>query len=144
MNNNFSIIKNNLKKGDIITMGWFGFPVEHYGFYDGNGGIYENRLGHGVKYISVEDFFKRYDYWKIKNIHSANRSDEEINKMIERAKSQLGKKYYIFNYNCEHFIDYVNGNKLYSESLSRLGNLGLGLAIGGLISGVAIYYYVKK
>ena len=139
---NLTTLKNSLQKGDIITMGWYAFPVEHYGFYDGVG-IYENRMGHGVKYISLDDFFKRYDYWKIKNIHKANRSDEEINKMVARARQELGKEYKVLTYNCEHFIDLVNGSKLYSESLSRLGNLGLGFVLGGIIAGGLIYYYYK-
>ena len=139
MEEKFSIVKNKLKRGDVIIMGWYGFPVEHYGIYDGKG-IYENRMGKNVKYESVDYFFKRYNYWKVKYIFPAGTNEDAINQAIERAKSKVGVKYNLFSFNCEHFIDYVLGHPLKSESLGRIGNFSTGLLIGGIIVGLVIKY----
>lgn len=140
MDKKFSLVKNELKKGDVIVMGWFGFPVEHYGIFDGEG-VYENKMGYGVRWLPLNEFFKRYDYWQIKYIFPSATNEQGINEALARAKSQLDKKYHLFNYNCEHFIDYVLGHPLKSESLGRLGNFTAGLLLGGIIVGLAIKLY---
>jgi len=139
---NKSQLKDTLQKGDIIVMGWDFFPIEHYGFYDGSG-IYENRMGVGVGYLPLDEFLKRYDYWKVKDVFRASDSATEIDKMIQKAKSRLGEKYNAFKFNCEHYIDYILGHPLKSESLGRLGNLTSGILLGTGLTILGIYIYKK-
>lgn len=127
-----------LERGDIIIMGFGILPIEHIAIYDG-AGIYENRIGKNVVYVSYEDFISRYQFWDIKQTYKVTASEDELTKIFDKAKKLLGKKYDVIKYNCEHFIDDILGVPRRSESLEKVANLVIGLSVG-----IGITLLVKK
>lgn len=126
-----------LERGDIIIMGFGILPIEHIAIYDGKG-IYENRIGKNVVYVTYDDFIARYQFWDIKETYKITASEEELEKIFSKAKKLLGKKYDVLNYNCEHFIDDIFGKPQRSESLEKVVSLGAGLIVGSIITSIAI------
>lgn len=45
--------------------------------------------------------------------------------VIQRARSQLGSKYDLFNWNCEHFVHWAHGLKLESPQLQSVALISM-------------------
>ncbi len=118
--NNWDFIRSThtLRKGDVVLVGSLRRlssyviegPVTHGLLYIGKR-RFIHAIGDGVEYVSLHDFFCEYDTMVILRSKKANR--EEISRIIECAKKQVGKPYdYEFTRDAEKFyctelIEYV-------------------------------------
>lgn len=101
-----------MEKGSVIRVSIVrrgGFGPEHYGVYDGNGGVYhfvgENIYNVYVRYSTIEEFENEGTAF-IDSSYERAFSPEEI---IRRAQSKLGSSlggYDLYSNNCEHFASW--------------------------------------
>lgn len=98
-----------MKKGDIIRISILrkvGFGPEHYGIYDGNGGVYhyDGRTINNVyvQYTSLDEF----KAGGVAYVYSGYEAKFSADEVVKRATSKLGSHlggYKIYSNNCEHF-----------------------------------------
>lgn len=129
-----------LKAGNILHLGTWYIPLEHWAIVSDKNTILENKINHGVIETTFDDFFGRYQFFKVKSIHSLSQSEAE--KAIARARSIIGKKYDLIHFNCEHFIDFILNRELVSEQVLAANRLLWGLGIGTI--GTAIFFNRTK
>ncbi|MES2679370.1 MAG: hypothetical protein V4635_05765 [Bacteroidota bacterium] len=115
---------NNLKSGDVIVVpeGIFNL-VAHYVVYRGvdfNGTeqYMENINGHGVRYITGEQFIS--DYPVAKRIRRFTGSDCERQLAIERGDALIGRPYHLVRFNCEDYANHIQYNKAYSKQTKSI------------------------
>ncbi len=137
---NFYIKKHNLKPADRIVTPKSGLRlVQHHVIYLGqnyNGVdlIIENKVGHGVRIITADQFFSQSP--EITRIERFKGNGYQREQAVKRALDNVGKPYSLINFNCESFSNLVQHNRV--ESKQSNTGLGLGLlALGLLIAGVA-------
>ncbi|MBL4662026.1 MAG: lecithin retinol acyltransferase family protein [Flavobacteriaceae bacterium] len=112
----------------------------HHGLYDGAGFVVHNSKKYGRVIRESLDTFSEGKKVICSNIQSANPVLAN-----ECAMKLIGRPYYLFSDNCEHFVQLCNQNIVESPQLQKYlsGAAGLALAIGsknkGLqASGIAI------
>lgn len=105
---------------DMIT------NISHYAVYagkseDGTDWMIHNNIGTGVSWVQLNQLLQngheRIDRFIGKNY-------ERI-KLVEKAKSMLGKTYSVINFNCEHFARLVKDGVCESRQLK---NFTIGIA----------------
>lgn len=110
--------KYELQTGDIIVMGIDGLPIEHWAMVFGDE-VIENRIFDEVKFVSISDFFNRYDWWKLKKIDSNYRNSPYIPLFLNNARNLVGEKYDLLNFNCQHLINKLLNKPVKSPSLEQ-------------------------
>jgi len=100
----------------------------HYGIYYIENGVeylFENTIENGVVQSTI-DFF-RSKYPKIIKVRKFNGNDDGRQKVIERAKQELGKPHNWLTNNCEQFANYAQYGVRYSkqEILVGIGLVGI-------------------
>lgn len=137
MGKNFYIIKYNLKPGDrIVTpksaLKWVQHHVIYLGQnYDGVDLIIENKIGHGVRIITADQFFTECPI--VTRIEPFSGTGWERQAAIKRALDNVGQPYSLINFNCESFAELVQHNKIKSNQ----ANTGLIIAGVALLIGIA-------
>jgi hypothetical protein len=120
-----------LRTGDRLVRTKGGLLTKHHavyaGFHSGQHIVAENQRGHGVRYISLNQFlsegklerveYNNFDYW----------TQERI---IQRINNLLHKEYDLFMYNCEAFANHV----LHGKATSKQVRNGIGIGIVGLLA----------
>jgi len=101
-----------MEKGNVIRVSIarkVGFGPEHYGVYDGNGGVYhyvgDDIYSVYVRYSSLEEFENGGRAFLDSNYEGAFSPGV----IIRRAKSKVGASlggYNIYSNNCEHFASW--------------------------------------
>jgi Permuted papain-like amidase enzyme, YaeF/YiiX, C92 family len=129
-----SIIKQyNLKPGDRIVVPKSGLRViQHHAIYLGQNNqgvdlIAENKIGHGVRLITANEFFEY-----VINITSIERfagNNYERQLAVQKALQKLGKPYDLINYNCENFATEIQTGVSYSEQVVTIYK-GVAVAAG--------------
>lgn len=104
----------NLEIGDILVRNKGGIFSQHYAVYLGNEEIAENQVGKGVHIISLAEFLQGEKLNKVKKSNLTLTQQQEV---LNRVESLLGKKYNLLTYNCEHFVNQVVYNKIYSKQV---------------------------
>lgn len=105
-----------------------GLGIRHYGIYVGPRGpagedVVHNRKGAGVEF----DYLARVcGVLPVRIERRAAPGTEEL--IVRRALSLLGKRYNLFEFNCEHFASVVQQGVNKSSQVST----GLGLALGAV------------
>jgi hypothetical protein len=67
---------------------------------------------------------------------------KDLSTTLKRARSLLGTKYDIIDFNCEHFIDYIFDRKPISEQVLIANRFVLGAIIGSLAT--ILFFKMKK
>ena len=127
----------NFRAGDVLYLGTWYLPLEHWALVTDNNTVIENRFGIGVIETKIEDFIKRYQYFNLKKVIRDDTKDLQV--VLQRARSLLGNKYSLIDFNCEHFIDYIFDRKPISEQVIIANRFILGAIAGA----VATYIIVK-
>ncbi len=106
MNNS---ILNQLHSADVIVVKkrkGLGRVLNHYIVNTGNNTFIGN-LKNGVKVLSnteLTELMINYEPIRIKPFVGSN---YQRNRAVNRAYSRIGQKYNLFNFNCEHFANWV-------------------------------------
>lgn len=137
MNTHYSIDKfvqeNNLKKGDVVIarrnmLGILDHYIVYLGVDDWGQHQFIANLAPEVRYLSEEEIeflLKDYTPYRIRRFEG---SDWERFQAEDRAIGQLGKQYDLIDQNCEHFANYVQKGKAYSQQTKNAKNAALGIA----------------
>ena len=111
-----------------VPSGWGPY---HYGIVaepvSGTQTVVHNTKGKGVQHTTLEEF----SGGQIIEIVRAPQSFRDVNIILRRAKSQIGKPYDLFSANCEHFVNWVIEETPRSEQLAFV--VVASLVIGGVI-----------
>jgi hypothetical protein len=103
--------------------------------YHGVEWISENYQGKGVRMVRADNFFRRNKKFQIQKFDGVQTDREAA---IKRALTELGKPYDLFKYNCEHYAEYVQHNRIFSEQVEAareaIGRAGVFLIVIGIIS----------
>jgi uncharacterized protein YycO len=132
---NHLIQEHGIQKGDKVSRLKRGVPViRHYAIYlgsndDGRHLFAENNVDNGVQIVTAHDFFR--DSNNI-IVEPTNSSWQQREKSVQFAKSKIGQKYNLINYNCEHFANEVTTGKSISKQIIGWGMGALLLVAGGI------------
>lgn len=126
---------NQLSIGDriVVPKSFFNLVQHHaifLGYSNGHYWFIENKEGHGVRKITAEVFFAGVD--RITRIEKFqpkwNYSREDL---ARYALNKLGVSYHLTRYNCEHFANQVQHQRV--ESKQANVGIGLGLLAGSIL-----------
>ncbi len=103
--------------GTVLRVGsQWGF--HHYGITDrpswGTETVIHATKGRGVESTSLAEFAAGHPV----EVARSPQSSSEQNTILQRAYSQIGKPYALFDANCEHFVNWVLSGVAYSKQLS--------------------------
>ena len=130
---NFYVNHYNLTTGDRIIVPKSGFNiVQHHALvlhnYYGVDYIIECDYIHGVRIVTVDEFFRINP--KVTRIERFTGTYSEQHHIMQRAMTQVGKPYSLWNYNCEHFVNEILFGKKESKQVS---NFSLGAGVVALL-----------
>lgn len=126
----------NLKPADRIVVPKSDLRiVQHHAIYlgqnhQGQDLIAENVVGVGVRLITVEEFFN--GVIEIAQIERFRGGNYERKLAVQKALNKLGQPYHLINYNCQHFANDVQFNKVESKQVSNVIS-GLKIILGILL-----------
>lgn len=129
------IKKHRLRPADVVVVkkAIFGL-LDHYMVFMGNdrngNPWFMANMEEGVKWVSPEKLNSYEGSFKIDRIRRFKGSQAARQKAISRAENLEGKRYSAWRFNCEHFANYVQEAKAYSQQASNARNIGGGLALG--------------
>lgn len=112
---------NYLKTGDIIvrTKGIFSTHFMVYiGLIEGKTVVAENQLGHGVRYVTLEEALNGNTIIRTEKFKGM---EHERSHVVPRINSMLGKSYNLTKFNCEHFARFIAEGKARSRQV-RIGS----------------------
>ncbi|WP_029277847.1 hypothetical protein [Pedobacter borealis] len=112
----------NIQPADRIVVPKSDFQlVQHHAIFLGNdqkgdSWFAENIIGKGVLFTKADFFLKNSP--KITRIEKFPGNENERRIAIDRAISMKGKKYNLFNFNCEHYSNMVQKNISKSDQIN--------------------------
>ena len=114
--------------------------VQHHAIYLGQNHlgvdlIAENKIGHGVRIVTADDFFN--EVIAVTRIIKFKGTNHQRKLAVQLALSKAGQPYYLINYNCEHFANEVQYGKVKSEQADNFLT-GLKILAGMLLLFTAI------
>ena len=83
----------------------------------------ENAINKGVRIINEATLFK--NGYEVTRVETFNGSRKQRREALEFALRLIGKKYDLFNFNCEHYANAIQYNKIYSDQVNK----GIGIAL---------------
>ena len=109
--------------------------VQHHALYLGKNHrgidlIAENKIGHGVRLVTADDFFK--DVVEVTRIEKFNGSNYQRKLAVQKALAKLGQPYDMINYNCQHFANEIQHNQIKSDQVETLLE-ALKIAVGAVL-----------
>jgi len=113
----------NLKPADRIVVPKSGIRlIQHHAIClgqdkDGRHLIAENKIGIGVGLVTAEDFFK--DVIEIIEIKRFIGNNYQRKLAVQKALNKLGLPYHLIDYNCQHFANEVQYNRIKSEQVDN-------------------------
>lgn len=139
--------KYNLKPGDRIVTPRSGWRlIQHHAIYwgmDSNGvhWIIENQDYVGVQLIELRKFLQRI--FEVKRIERFTGNNHERSAALERGERLIGRRYDLFNFNCEHFANYVQLGRSFSKQMENVSG-GLKFVAGFSLLIMAIGAAAKR
>ena len=127
-----------IQPGDWVRVFSSQFGVWHHGivrrlvFVPGGGAveIVHNTKGGGV---SIADFYEFADQ-NVVILHRRASSAQHAAQVVTRAEANVGKPYFLFAQNCEHFASFAFTGQAESESVTTLAWMRVGVIAVALIS----------
>ena len=108
-----------LKPGDVVIVPKSDLKIiRHYVVYEGVNYLgqecyLENQRFYGVRRITGDTFeWENKQYFNIRRFQG---NDYQRNFAIQRAASLIGHRYDLLTFNCEHYANYVQYNRGYSN-----------------------------
>jgi hypothetical protein len=125
---------NYLKTGDKLSRQKNGI-ITHYGIFvrfpNGQCFVAENNVDSGVQFVTFQKFLNGEKFYNVKPFSGTELQRKQIIPSINR---KIGTPYYVFSYNCEHFVNEILHGVLKSPQAS--------FATGALIL-TALYYATR-
>ena len=127
-----------LQPADVIIAKKRGWQVlDHYiaylGYLNGYDQYTANDLHYGVRLYNnreVNELLKSFEPTRIRKFRG---TVWERDQAIERAISQIGARYNLINFNCEHLANYIQFG---TSRSNQVNNIGIGVAT---ISALALF-----
>lgn len=85
--------------------------------YHGTEWISENNYVMGVRLVEAGNYFSRNKSFQILKFSG---TAQERKAAVQRALDELGKPYDLINYNCEHYAEYVQNNRIFSDQVESI------------------------
>lgn len=129
------IQNNNIKQGDglVRSKSFFGL-IDHYGLYVGQSMVIENHPLHGVRLISLTEFFNGRQLLRIKRFPGNEWSRQYA---VDTAYKMIGTRYDVLDFNCEHFVNNIHNVGTKSNQADVARGLFFGLLAIGFIAAVS-------
>jgi hypothetical protein len=110
----------NLKPGDCIIepltpIGLTKHFAIYLGFINGYERFAENHKIHGVRILLAQQYFSTVNPNSV--IHPFIGTEEQRDALVQRALACEGVPYSLFQFNCEHYANYVRYSKVESPQL---------------------------
>ncbi|MBP9924551.1 MAG: lecithin retinol acyltransferase family protein [Cyclobacteriaceae bacterium] len=129
-----------LKPGDrIVASKSFAGIVQHHAIYLGQNYQGQDLIAENVyeKFVAVVDSKKFFaEYPQVTRIEAFKGNNVERRVTIERALKLLSKPYSLINFNCEHFVNYVQHGKVESKQIDFALGLGAFVLLIGLVASI--------
>ena len=97
---------------------------------DGRVWVIDNKPAHVVAYRTLEEFSGGGNIRLEVPVQDSQMADL----IISRAESQLGRRYDLLTFNCEHFVTLALGLEPQSQQLQNWALLGFGLLLVGIVA----------
>lgn len=114
------ILQHGLEPADVIIAkkrGWYVW--DHYIVYMGmkHGKMFfiANDMSGGVRLFDEDEVAKLIVQFEPTQIRKFNGDYWEKQRALKRAEGELGKKYHLINFNCEHLANYIQLGKRVSK-----------------------------
>jgi Permuted papain-like amidase enzyme, YaeF/YiiX, C92 family len=106
--------------------------IQHHAIYLGQNNqgvdlIAENKIGHGVRLITGDDFFG--NQIEITRVERFTGTNYERQIAVQKALQKLGKPYDLINYNCESFASEIQTGVPHSKQVETIYE-GVAVAAG--------------
>ena len=116
------------KQGEIVSINWY-MGVEHDGIYTAAGTVIAGSKRTG--YVVEEDINA---FSGGRKVRSKGFPSDMTPEMVEvNARTNIGKSYNLFGYNCQHFASECHGNKRSRQLRSTLWSIA-GIAVLGVLT----------
>lgn len=123
---------NSLRTGDLIVRQkgpWSTHYIVWIGWQNGVQVVAENQIGHGVRYISLNEALAGNP---IKRFEKFGGTESQRQLVIHKINALLGKSYDLVVFNCEHFARWIATGKMSSSQVAIASNILI--ASGALMS----------
>ena len=98
--------------------------ISHYVVYVGDGNFIGNLVG-GVRLIDYSELVSLMDSYEPIKVRKFQGSHYERHRALQRAYSRLGQKYNLLTFNCEHFANWVQYGKNFSNQVKTFAFIAL-------------------
>jgi hypothetical protein len=117
-----------LQPGDAIIakkrlVGVFDHFIVYMGIYSGNYLFIANDATGGVKWFSEYEVAALVPNFEPVRVRKFEGNFVQRQWALTRAKEEIGKKYDLFNFNCEHLANYIQYGIRESKQVQGWGNL---------------------
>lgn len=127
--------KNEIKPGDgLIRSKSFLGIIDHYGLYVGQSMVIENHPLNGVRLVTLSDFLNGRPLLKVKPYPGL---EWTRNTAVSRAYEMIGTRYSVFDFNCEHFVNYIHQVGVKSSQADVAKGLVFGLLAFGVLAAIS-------
>lgn len=144
---NQKILQLGLLPADRIVVSKSGLRIVlHHALYLGRNHlgvdlVAENKIGFGVRLITADDFFK--DVTEVTRIEKFNGTNYQRKIAVQKALNKLGRSYHLIDYNCQHFANEIQYNRIKSDQVDGLFE-GLKVAAGVAVANGLFYLLTIK
>lgn len=134
------VIQYGLKRADVIVVRSNGFALfDHYlvfvGYDEAGEPVFmANMKSTGVTYLCSWEVEQWMDEYRISRVRRFEGNDWQRKSALERAFASEGQSYSLFSQNCEHFANYVQYDRAYSQQSQIAGWTAAGITILGLFA----------
>lgn len=127
--------KNNIKPGDgLVRSKSFLGIIDHYGLYVGRSMVIENHPLSGVRLVTLSEFLNGRKLLKVKPYPGLEWTRSSA---VNRAYEMIGTQYSVFEFNCEHFVNYIHQVGIKSGQADVAKGLVFSLLAFGVIAAVS-------
>lgn len=129
------IQQNYIKPGDglVRSKSFFGL-IDHYGLYVGQSMVIENHPLHGVRLITLAEFFQGRQLLRVKRFPGNEWSRRSA---VDKAYKMVGTRYDVFDFNCEHFVNHIHELGVKSSQADAVKGLIFGLLAIGFVAAIS-------
>ncbi len=129
------IQQNNIKPGDgLVRSKSFLGLIDHYGLFVGQSMVIENHPLHGVRLITLAEFFQGRQLLRVKRFPGNEWSRRSA---VDKAYKMIGARYDVFDFNCEHFVNHIHDVGIKSNQAEVAKGLVFGLLAIGFIAAIS-------
>lgn len=135
------VYANDLQPADVVVMkkglGILAHYIVYLGVYDGQHTFVANvGNGRGVQVLSRHQIQTILPKFWVARIRYFNGNSYQREGAVQRAINLIAYKYDLASFNCEHFANYVQTGRSYSQQSKNVGNIALATAGIAILSAI--------